>query len=190
MRRLTLLVLFVGAAVPAAAQEAAGGLNPFSGNVGNAIWTLVIFLLVLVVLGKFAWGPVLRLLQDREEFIHRALSDAKRDRQDADTKLKDISARLHASHAEAAALIDQARRDASRLRDDLRQRAQAEAETILQNARRQIQLETQRAVQQIRHEAVDLSVMIASKIIQKNLSKDDNDRLIDDALKQVDGGLN
>ena len=68
-----------------------------------------------------------------------------------------------------------------------RKEVQVEAESILKNAERQIQLETGRALQQIRHEAVDLSVMIASKIIQRNLSKDDNQRLIDDALKQVEG---
>jgi F-type H+-transporting ATPase subunit b len=190
MKRLTFSVLVLLAAVPAGAQEAGGGLNPFAGNVGNAVWTLVIFVLVVVVLGKFAWGPVLRLLQEREEFIHRSLSDAKHERLEAEAKLKDMTARLQASHAEAAALIDQSRRDAARLRDELRQKAQAEADMILQNARRQIELETQRAVQQIRHEAVDLSVTIASKIIQKNLSKEDNQRLIDEALRQVEGGMN
>jgi F-type H+-transporting ATPase subunit b len=190
MKRLIFSALFLLAALPAGAQEAGGGLNPFAGNVGNAVWTLVIFLLVVVVLGKFAWGPVLKLLQEREEFIHRSLGDAKRERLDAEAKLKEVTERLQASHAEAATLVDQARRDSARLRDELRQKAHAEADTILQNARRQIELETQRAVQQIRHEAADLSVMIASKIIQKNLSKEDNQRLIDEALRQVEGGLN
>jgi F-type H+-transporting ATPase subunit b len=67
----------------------------------------------------------------------------------------------------------------------MRQKARAEADVIVRNAERQIQLETQRAVQQIRHEAVDLSVAIASKLIQRNLSKEDNDRLIQEALGQV-----
>ena len=67
----------------------------------------------------------------------------------------------------------------------MRQKARAEAEVIVKNAERQIQLETTRALQQIRTEAVDLSVMIASKIIQRNLSKEDNERLIDEALRQV-----
>ncbi len=68
----------------------------------------------------------------------------------------------------------------------MRQKARTEADTIVRNAERQIQLETARALQQIRHEAADLSVMIASKIIQRNLSKEDNERLIEDALKQVE----
>jgi F-type H+-transporting ATPase subunit b len=68
----------------------------------------------------------------------------------------------------------------------MRKKAKAEAETIVHSAERQIQLETGRALQQIRSEAADLSVMIASKLIQRNLSKEDNEKLIDDALAQVE----
>jgi F-type H+-transporting ATPase subunit b len=71
------------------------------------------------------------------------------------------------------------------LREEIRQKARSEADLIVKNAERQIQLETSRAIEQIRHEAVDLSVMIASKIIQRNLTKEDNERLIDEALRQV-----
>ena len=91
---------------------------------------------------------------------------------------------------ESAALVEEARRDAERLRQDVRQRAKTEADNMIANAQRQIQLETGRALEQIRREAVDLSVMIASKIIQRNLTKEDNERLIDDALKQVESRRN
>jgi F-type H+-transporting ATPase subunit b len=83
-------------------------------------------------------------------------------------------------------MLHQARQDAERLREEMKQKARAEADTILRNAERQIQLETARALQQIRHEAADHSVMIASKLLQRNLSKEDNERLIEDALKQVE----
>src|SRR5262249_38330231 len=154
---------------------------------GNALWTLVIFVLVVIVLGKFAWGPVLTLLRQREEFIYRSLSDAKRDRDEAEARLKEYAAKLQSAHAEAVAIVETARGDAERLRQDLRERAKAEAEGLVKNAERQIQLETARALQQIRTEAVDLSVMIASKLIQKNITKEDNERLIEEALKQVEG---
>ena len=164
-----------------------GGLSPFAGNLGNAIWTLAIFVIVVIVLGKFAWGPVLGLLQQREEFIHRSLADAKRDRDEAEARLKEYAAKLQSAQAEAAAIVEEARRDAERLREEIRQRAKSEADKIVANAERQIQLETSRALEQIRREAVDLSVMIASKIIQRNLTKEDNDKLIDEALRQIDG---
>ncbi|PWT84583.1 MAG: ATP synthase F0 subunit B [Blastocatellia bacterium] len=169
-----------------AAEEPAGGLSPFAGNVGNAIWTLAIFLIVVIVLGKFAWGPVLTLLRQREDFIQRSLSEAKRNRDEAEARLKEYGAKLRSAQAEAVSIIDQARRDAERLREELRTRAQTEADTLVRNAERQIQLETSRALQQIRHEAADLSIMIASKLIQRNLSKEDNEKLINDALSQIE----
>jgi F-type H+-transporting ATPase subunit b len=186
IQRLITVVFIVLAALPAYAAEDEGGLSPFAGNVGNAVWTLTIFVIVVAVLGKFAWGPILKLLQDREEFIHKALADAKRDREEAEARLKEYSDKLQAARGEAATMLQDARRDAERLREEMRQKAKAEAETIVRNAERQIQFETARALQQIRHEAADLSVMIASKLIQRNLTKEDNERLIEDALRQAE----
>jgi F-type H+-transporting ATPase subunit b len=187
--RLLAIAVLTLAALPAEAQEHAAeapGLSPFAGNVGNAIWTLAIFLLVVIVLGKFAWGPILALLQEREQFIHRSLADAKRDRDEAEARLQEYAGRLQSARAEAAALIEEARRDAERLREELRQRARTEADNMIRNAERQIGLQTDRAIQDIRREAVDLSLAIASKVIQRNLTKEDNQRLIDDAIKQME----
>ena len=86
---------------------------------------------------------------------------------------------------DAEAIVGASRADAERLRGELRDKARSEAEVIIKNAERQIQLETARALEQIRHEAGDLSVAIASKIIQRNLTKEDNEKLIDEALKQL-----
>jgi F-type H+-transporting ATPase subunit b len=168
------------------AQEHEGSLSPFAGNVGNAVWTLVIFVLVVILLGKFAWGPVLGLLKQREEFIHKSLSDAKHDRDEAEARLKEYAAKLQSAQREAIGIVEEARRDAERLREELRERARAEADTLIKNAERQVQLETSRAVQQIRKEAADLSVTIASKLLQRNISKEDNERLINDAMKQME----
>jgi len=186
MKKLLTVLFLALVAVPVYAAEDAP-LSPFAGNLGNAVWTLGIFVIVVLVLGKFAWGPVLSLLQEREQFIHKSLSAAKHDRDEAEARLKEYAARLQTAQAEAVAIIEEARRDAERLREELRQRARNEADTMVKNAERQIQLETTRAVQQIRREAVDLSVMIASKLIQRNLTKEDNERLIEEALKQVEG---
>ena len=185
MKKFFTVALIALAAAPLYAAEEAP-LSPFAGNVGNAVWTLVIFVIVVVVLGKFAWGPVLSLLQQREQFIHKSLSDAKRDRDEAEARLKDYAAKLQTAQAEAVAIIEDARRDAERLREELRTRAKSEADTMLKNAERQIELQTTRAVQQIRQEAVDLSVTIASKLLQRNISKDDNEKLIAEALKQIE----
>src|SRR5438045_7203337 len=114
MKKFVSVAFIALTTLPLSAQEHAAEttLSPFAGNLGNAIWTLAIFVIVVIVLGKFAWGPVLGLLQQREEFIHRALSDAKKDRDEAEARLKEYAAKLQSAHAEAAALIEDARRDA------------------------------------------------------------------------------
>jgi F-type H+-transporting ATPase subunit b len=185
MKKALILAFVAMAAIPLRAAEEAP-LSLFAGNVGNALWTLVIFVLVVVVLGKFAWGPILSLLKQREDFIHKSLSDAKHDRDEAEARLKEYAARLQSAQAEAVAIIEEARRDSERLRQELRERARSEADTMIKNAERQIELQTTRAIQQLRQESVELSVTIASKILQRNISKEDNDKLIADALRQIE----
>jgi F-type H+-transporting ATPase subunit b len=154
---------------------------------GLFIWTIVTFLVLLTLLAKFAWTPLLEALDSRQQGIRKALDDAQTARQEL-ARLEEESARIiRKARAEAETLITQSRADADRLREEIRQKAKADAEGILKNAERQIQLETGRALQQLRAEAVDLSVTIASKIIQRNITKEDNERLIADALGQVEG---
>ena len=93
---------------------------------------------------------------------------------------------LAEARAEADAILARTREDANRFRDELKQKAQAEAASIVKNAERQIELETARALQQIRTEAVEFSVAIASKILQRNVSKEDNERLIEETFRQIE----
>ena len=152
---------------------------------GLFIWTIITFLVLLALLAKFAWRPLLEALDTRQNAIRKSLDDAQQARQELE-RLNAESAQIIArSRQEADAIITQSRADGDRLREEIRQKARGEADLIVKNAERQIQLETSRAIEQIRHEAVDLSVMIASKIIQRNLTKEDNERLIDEALRQV-----
>jgi F-type H+-transporting ATPase subunit b len=152
---------------------------------GLFIWTIVTFLVLLTLLAKFAWRPLLQALDTRQESIRKSLDDARQAKQDLERLHQESAQIIRQSRVEADGIITRSRADAERLREEMKQKARAEADTIVKSAERQIQLETTRALQQIRTEAVDLSVMIASKIIQRNLSKEDNERLIDEALKQV-----
>ena len=157
---------------------------------GLFIWTIVTFLGLLWALKKLAWGPLLEALETRQNAIRKSLDDA----QQAKTELERLNVEsghiIQKARVDADAIISQSRADGDRLREEIRAKARTEADHIVKNAERQIQLETSRALEQIRREAVDLSVMIASKIIQRNLSKEDNERLIDEALKQVEGRRN
>ena len=153
---------------------------------GLFIWTILTFLVLLGLLAKFAWRPLLQALEARQELIRKSLDEAQQARRELERVSQESAQILKESRVQAETIIAQSRTDAERLREEMRQKAKAESETIVRNAERQIQLETGRALQQIRHEAADLSVLIASKLIQRNLSKEDNDRLIEDALTQMD----
>jgi F-type H+-transporting ATPase subunit b len=152
---------------------------------GLYIWTIVTFLILVALLGRFAWRPLLDALDRRQEAIRKSLDEAKEARQEMG-RLNEESARLlAAARAEADAIISRTRADAIRAGDELKQKARADAENIVRNAEREIALETSRALQKVRQEAVDISVAIASKIIQRNLSKEDNERLIAETLKEI-----
>src|SRR3954453_160495 len=157
---------------------------------GLFIWTIVTFLGLLWALKKLAWGPLLEALETRQNAIRKSLDDAQQAKGELE-RLNAESARIiQQARLDADGIVSQSRADGERLREEIRAKARSEADNIVKNAERQIQLETSRALEQIRREAVDLSVMIASKIIQRNLSKADNEKLIDDALKQVEGRRN
>jgi len=153
---------------------------------GLFIWTIVTFLVLLTLLAKFAWNPLLQALETRQNSIRKSLDDAQQAKVDLERLAAESGQIIQRARVEAEAVISQSRTDGDRLREDLRAKARTEADHIVKNAERQIQLETSRALEQIRREAVDLSVMIASKIIQRNISREDNERLIDEALKQVE----
>ena len=157
---------------------------------GLFIWTIVTFLVLLALLAKFAWTPLLQALETRQNAIRKSLDDAQQAKVELERLNVESGHIIQRARVDAEAIISQSRVDGDRLREEIRSKARTEADHIVKNAERQIQLETSRALEQIRREAVDLSVMIASKIIQRNLSKEDNERLIDQALKQVESRRN
>ena len=152
---------------------------------GLFIWTILTFMVLLTLLAKYAWGPLLRALETRQESIRQSLHDAEQAKQELAQVQQESAAIIAKARVAADAIITGTRADGARLQEEMRQKSRAEAETIVQNAQRQIQQERDQALAQIRAEAVDLSLMIASKLIQRNLSKEDNETLIDEALKQV-----
>ena len=153
---------------------------------GLFIWTILTFLVLVGLLAKFAWRPLLQALDARQQTIAASLEEAQRARQELERIQRESAQMMAQARVEAEGVIARSRSDAETLREELKQKARAEAASIVKNAERQIQLETARAVQQIRTEAVDLSVAIASKILRRQVSKEDNQALIEETLKQVE----
>jgi F-type H+-transporting ATPase subunit b len=153
---------------------------------GLFIWTILTFLVLVGLLAKFAWRPLLQALDARQQTIAASLEEAQRARQELERIQRESAQMMAQARVEAEGVIARSRSDAETLREELKQKARAEAASIVKNAERQIQLETARAIQQIRTEAVDLSVAIASKILRRQVSKEDNQALIEETLKQVE----
>jgi F-type H+-transporting ATPase subunit b len=153
---------------------------------GLFVWTILTFLILVALLARFAWRPLLQALERRQATIAQSLDDAQRARQELERLQRESTQIMAQARAEAESMLARSRSDAEALREELKQKARTEAAAIVKNAERQIQLETARAVQQIRHEAVDLSVAIASKILRRQVTREDNEALIQEALKQVE----
>ena len=152
---------------------------------GLFIWTIATFLVLLYLLAKFAWRPLLAALESRQEDIRKSLDDADKAKKELEQVQEESNRIVSKARADADAIIASSRADAAKLQDELKQNARAEADGIILNAQKEIRRQTDQSLTQIREEAVDLSLMIASKLIQKNLSKEHNDKLIEDALSQV-----
>jgi F-type H+-transporting ATPase subunit b len=154
---------------------------------GLYIWVIAVFLVLAWLLAKFAWRPLLVALAARQDEIRKSLADADRAKQEL-ARLQSESAQILAeARKEADQIISRTRADAIRVGEEMKAKARVDAENIVKNAERQISLETSRAVEKIRHEAIDLSVAIASKLLKRNLSREDNDRLIAETFQEIEG---
>lgn len=183
---LITLVLMAAPAMAAEGGHAEGGANnPFAGDIGNALWTVIIFVLVLVVLGKYAWGPILGNLQARESFIHESLEKAKRDRDEAEARLKQYEERLASARAEASAIVDEGRRDADVVKRRIEEEARHEADRIIERARREIQIATDTATKELYTLSARLATEMATRIVGKQLTVQDQERLIAESIEAL-----
>ena len=186
--RAVAAVLVAGAANPAFASGG-GEENIFSGNLGNAVWTIVVFGLVLFVLGKYAWGPLLEAMQQREQFVHDSLAEAKREREEAKKQLEEHTSQLNAARAEATEIVEEGRRDSLAVKARIEEEAREESQKTLERAKREIDLAKQMAIKELYTSSATLATEMASRILQKELSPAEKDKLIArslDELEQLD----
>lgn len=182
---------YLAAALPAIAQEhaAEGHAEPslFAGDIGNVFWTVLIFGLVLFVLGKFAWGPLLGSLQARESFIRESLEKAKREREEAEARLREYEERLAAARTEASAIVEEGRRDADVVKRQIEATAKSEAEKMVERARREIQIATDTATKELYTLSARLATQMAARVIGRELTPQDHERLISEGIQGIDG---
>ena len=152
---------------------------------GLFIWTILTFLVLLALLTKYAWRPLLVALQVRQDRIRQSLDEARAATEEKERLQRESAEIIRRARLEADAIVSASRGDADRLREEGKQKARTDAAAIIAAAERQIQLDSLRAREELRQEAVNLSINIASKLIRKNLRPEDNQKLIDDVISSL-----
>ena len=152
---------------------------------GLYIWSIIIFLALLFLLMKFAWKPLLAMLEKREDNIRKSLLDAEKARDELTNVKEDTKKLLDKARTESQAIVAAGKKNAERMKDEIIDKAQSKSDSLLVEAKKQIEIEKDRAIADVKAEVVNLSMEVAEKLIKKNLSKEDNLKLINESLNNI-----
>jgi len=152
---------------------------------GLFVWTILTFLLLLTVLAKFAWKPLLKILKDREELIRSSLEDAEKAKEKLERLNAEGEAIINQARSEAQSILSEGKTAAAKLKDETLDVAKEQAKKIASEAEKQINIEKEKSIAEIKSEVVNLSMSIAEKLINKNISPEDNKALIDESLSNI-----
>lgn len=151
---------------------------------GSIIWTVAVFLVLLFVLRKWAWGPILRALQAREDGIRKDIEDARDSRREAEDLFDKYKKQLDDARKESQKIIGDATARAEALHEKRKKEIDAEAQAMIDRARSEIELERQKAAQELRQEVVEIAITAAGKVIGQALKAEDHRDLIQ---REIDG---
>ena len=180
----TLCVLALPAAAFAAADPPAESGTPFAGSIIQAIAAIIVFVLLMVVLKKMAWVPILKGLQDRENKIRSDLEEAEDSAKSATETLKQYKAQLAQAQHDADRIIEQSRSDALKLGDQLKDQTQSEITAMKQRAANDITRAKEQALADLYSQTATLATAVAGRILQRQINPDDQRELIDQSLAE------
>jgi F-type H+-transporting ATPase subunit b len=172
-------------ALASGGESEAVSLNPLSLEwieKDLAIWTAVVFLLLLAVLTKFAWKPIMEGLDKREQNVADQIAQAEAANQKANDLLADYDRKLASAQEQVRAILDQGRRDAEQVGRELLDKAKEEAQAEHQRAMQQIDAAANAAIKELADQSATLAVDLAGKIVRSKLTPGDHSRLIEDAV--------
>ena len=171
----------------AAGDAGEHGASPglFTGDVGNIVWTLITFIAVIVVLGRFAWGPILRGLQSREDFIRTSLADADAANRKAKELLEQYTAKLDEARADATAIVEEGRRDAEVVKRTIEEEGRKQSDAMIARAKREIDIARDAAVRDLYDLGGKLATEVAGRIIRKELNPADHEQLIKESIAEL-----
>jgi F-type H+-transporting ATPase subunit b len=169
-----------------AASDSGGGSFLVSPNVGLMVWTLIVFGLTMFVLWKFVFPRIGEALDRRQRAIEDSIDAAERTRHEADELLAEYRQRLSDARGQADEIVARARKTGEATEAEAMAEARRRREELMEQTRRDIQAETRRAIQEIRSEVADLTVRATEKVTRKSLTGEDQRRLVDEALSELD----
>jgi F-type H+-transporting ATPase subunit b len=169
-----------------AAEEGGGGSFLVTPNVGLMIWTLIAFGITLWILWKLAFPRIAEALDRRQRAIEESIDTAERTKVEAEGLLAEYRERLQEARAQAEEIVARARKAGENFESQSKADAQHQREELMAQTRRDIENETRRAIQEIRKEVADLTVLATEKVTRKALTPEDQRRLVDEALGELD----
>jgi F-type H+-transporting ATPase subunit b len=149
---------------------------------GLLIWTIITFILLLFVLRKVAWNPLLSALEQRESSIRESLEESQRARQEAQALLQENQRQLAEANRESARIIEQGREEAERVKASITDQARLEGRRLVEEARRQIVRERQAAIQALKSTAADLALQATERLLSTSVTSEDHRRLVTEFL--------
>jgi len=183
MKRLWLMICSLALA-PSFAM-AAGGEDPLAIKWNLWAWTIITFLVMLILLAKLAFKPIAEALDRRGQTIKQALDEADKARAEAKQAMDDYQKQLAESRNEAKKILDEARSLGENVRKDVVDKANAEASALMQRAQDEIQRQKEKGIQELRDTVASLSVQIASKVIEKEVNEATHRQLVDNLIKDL-----
>lgn len=157
-------------------------LNP---NPGLIIWTIITFVLLLIVLKKFAWKPLLEALRKREETVRNAIERAEQAKQDAERLLEENRKQLERAEQEGHRILNESRALADKLKDEMIDKTNQQARKMIDMAKQEIDRDKEAAIVQLRGEVADLAIKAAGKILDETLDENKHRKLVDSYLKEL-----
>jgi F-type H+-transporting ATPase subunit b len=152
---------------------------------GLIVWTLISFFLLLILLWKLAYPQILKAMKKREETIQQQLEEARKTKQEAENLLEEYRRQLSEARSEAQKVINEGKELGENMRKEIVQKAQQESNQIVKRAQEEIELQKQKAILELQEKIADLSIMAASKIINKSLDTEDHRRLVEEYISKV-----
>ena len=172
----------------ASTEESGGGSFLVQPGLGLMIWTLLAFGITMLVLRKFAFPKISAALEERAEKIAKNIEESEKQRKEADELLAEYRERLKEAREQAEDIVARAKRAGDTAKAQATEEGKEKREELVAAARRDIEAETKRSLDQIRKEVADLTVLATEKVARKSLTPEDQQRLVEEALSEIDFG--